>query len=519
MEKKENKFFGGKKTKWIFIFGIIVIIIIIFIFNKRNDIGPAYATVTRGDVLSEVSVTGTVVPSKNIALAFEKTGRITRIPVKVGSEVATGQTLVQLENSDLRAQVAQAEANLGGQQARLDELKRGTREEEIKIKEAELAKAEQDLENYYIGIRDLLNDSYAKADDSVRAKTDSLFTDDETQNPKLTFSVSDLQSQIDIVALRIRAGSELNLWKKELQTVNSSTPNKELEMALVNGKNHLAIVRDYLSRAMDAVDSSVGLSASTVSTYKTDINTGRVSVNTAFTTLSNQSQLIASQKVTVQKTKDELSLKNAGATVEQIATQEAQVAEARANVLYYESQLNKTYLRAPFSGVITKIDVELGDIVSANTPAISLIGSGNFQVETNVAESDVAKIKIGDTAIVTLDAYGNEVTFQAVVFEKNLSETIIDGVSAYKTTLQFQTNDKKILPGLTANVKILTDKRENVLFVPSRSIISKEGKKFVLYLEKDNTSKEISVVIGLRGSNGRTEILSGISESDRVVSE
>lgn len=520
MEKKENKYFYKKNKKWFMIAGIIVLaVLLFFIFGRTNNPGPESVEVKRGEVISEISITGLVVPSKNIDLAFERGGRVTRIPVGVGSEVGAGQTLIQLENSDLQAQVAQARASLDGQQAKLDELEKGTRDEEIRVKEAELAKAEQDLENYRIGIRDILNDSYARADDAVRTKTDSLFTEDETPNPKVTFTISDLQAQIDVIALRVRTGSELNLWDKELQTINNSTPDGKLEAALQKGKEHLAVIRDYLSRAMDAVDASTGLTATSVSEYKTNLNTGRVNVNVAFTTLSTQSQLISSQKVTIQRIKDELSLKRAGATAEQIAGQEAQVAQARANVLYYQSQLEKTYLRAPFSGVVTKVNVKLGDIVSADNSAISVIGSGNFQIEANITESDIAKVKIGDTAVVTLDAYGSDVVFYAVVLKKDLSETIIDGVSTYKTTLQFEERSEKILPGLTANIDILAEKKGNVLYIPSRNIFSENGKKMVRRLNADNTTEEVEVTTGLRGSDGRTEIISGLAENERVTIE
>lgn len=520
MGKREGKIFNKKNKKWFIVLGVIILAMIAyFVFGKSGENGINFVEVKRGEVTSEVSVTGIVVPSKNIDLAFERGGRITRVAVKVGDKVGSGQTLVQLENSDLFAQVAQARASLQTQQSKLDELKKGTRGEEIKVKEMELAKAEQDLQNYYTGIYDALNDTYAKADDAVRTKTDTLFTEDETQNPKLTFTTSDLQSQIDVIALRIQARDELNAWKKELQIINYSTLSDELERVLLLGKNHLIVIRDYLSRAAEAVDSSVGLSAATIAEYKLNTNTARTNANIAFTSLSSQSQLIASQKVVVQRIKNELLLAKAGATAEQITGQEAQIAQAEANVLYYQSQLDKTYIRAPFSGIVTKIDAKLGDIVSANISMASLIGSGNFEIESNITESDIAKIKIDDKARVTLDAYGNDVVFSAVVSKKNLSETIIDGVPTYKTTLQFEDNDERILSGLTANVDILADKKENVLYIPSRNVFSNDGKKMAKILGADGIIREVEITTGLRGSDGRTEVISGLTENEKVTTE
>ena len=69
---------------------------------------------------------------------------------------------------------------------------------------------------------------------------------------------------------------------------------------------------------------------------------------------------------------------------------------------------------------------------------------------------------------------------------------------------------------MTANVDIRTDERTDVIAVPRRAVITKDGDKIVRILEGD-TIKEISVVTGLRGSDGRIEIISGISEGDKVI--
>lgn len=511
----------SKKKK--IIAGIVVVLAVVvglyFYFRDSKNTAENSFIVTKGEVISEVSVTGKVVPAKSIDLAFEKIGRISKVNVKVGSQVSEGFVLMQLENSDLVAQITQAEASVKIQDAKLNELKKGTRDEEIKVKEAELKKSQQDLSNYYKSIKDLLDDAYAKADDAVRTKTDDLFLNDDTMTPQLSFSVSKSQSEVDVVALRIRMTNELNTWRSELQGLSTDLPPEELTRKLTLGQNHLSVIREYLAKALDATDAAVAVSASTISSYKTNIYTGRTNVNTVSSNLNSQEQTIESQKITVQKIKDELALKLAGSTPEQITTQEAQLDEAKASVHYYKSQFSKTLLQSPFAGAVTKKNAEIGDIVSISAPVVSLIGSGKFEIEVNVAESDISKVKAGSKARVTLDAYGKGIIFDAEVVQIDLSETIIEGVATYKTKFRFLNDDERILSGLTADIDILSDRKDSVLYVPTRNITTKNGKQFVLKFSENDLIAEVEVTTGLRGSDGRTEIISGLNVGDRIVTE
>jgi len=131
--------------------------------------------VKRGQVISEVSVTGKVKPLKSIDLAFEQSGRLSRMLVSVGDEVYQGQSLAVLDNAGIYAQLAQAKANVKAQQAKLDELKRGARTEDLSAKTSELKKAQEDLKGYLDDVVNVLNDAYSKSDDAVRIKTGNLF--------------------------------------------------------------------------------------------------------------------------------------------------------------------------------------------------------------------------------------------------------------------------------------------------------------------------------------------------------
>ena len=155
----QNKTPWYKRKKWIAL-GVIAVLIVagFFIFSGQKQAVGSTFEVKRGTVTSEVSVTGKVVPVKSIDLAFNQTGRINNIYIKVGNKVSQGQTLFTLDNADLVAQVAQVRATVDSQQATLDNLEKGTRPEEIQVHRAAVAKADQDLQNYYAGIYDLVND-------------------------------------------------------------------------------------------------------------------------------------------------------------------------------------------------------------------------------------------------------------------------------------------------------------------------------------------------------------------------
>ena len=170
---------------------------------------------------------------------------------------------------------------------------------------------------------------------------------------------------------------------------------------------------------------------------------------------------------------------------------------------------------------MTKTEKSAGDIVSANDPIVSLIGAGNYQIEVSIPESDITKVRVGSAASVTLDAYGKDVVFGAKIVAIDLSETVLEGVATYKTTLQFDVEDKRVFSGLTANVDILSEKGETVLLIPARDVITSGDRKIVkLLIDVGNgETEEREVTIGLRGSDGNTEILSGLKAGDVVVSE
>jgi len=502
------KFLTAFKKKKVWVPSAIVLVIILFIaFSGGGGGTQTTVAVERGTVVSEVSLTGKVTPAQSVDLAFEKSGRLQTIHVSVGQKVQDGQTLVELDNADMRAQVAQAQAQYDSQVARLQEAKRGSTPEELAIAQTTVA-------NAYQGAYDAIYDAYGKSNDAVRIQTAALFDGDEGILPKLSYSTYSTQAKERAEEYRRQAGLRLDDWYKLLQEINSQN-TASIETMLGGTQTDIKYflqLFEYLDETLNGADDYV--SQSTIVTYKGYVSAGRTQLNTALSNIGAKEQAIAAAK-------RNLELEQSGSTAETIAYQEAQVANALAQVQYAQSQLSKAIIRAPFAGTITRIPFNKGDIVQPQEIAVSLIGTGAYQIETNVTESDIAKIELGDTAQVTLDAYTDDVIFEAEVIQIDLSETIVDGVPTYKTTLQLTQEDSRIISGMTADIDIVSERKEGVIYIPTRNIRTDGSKKFVQKAtdEKGTQFEEVEIKTGLRGSDGRTEIISGLDIGDRIATE
>jgi RND family efflux transporter MFP subunit len=213
----------------------------------------------------------------------------------------------------------------------------------------------------------------------------------------------------------------------------------------------------------------------------------------------------------------QLSQLKAGARSQDISLSQAQVNQARASLDLVRNQINNNVIKAPLDGTITKKNYEAGEQFSSAKPVFSLLGVNNFEIEVDVSEADITKVALNDQAEVTLDAFGEDVKFYGQVSFIEPAETVIQDVIYYKVKINFDGKGKDVKSGMTANANITTAKKDDVLIIPSRAVIEKNGSgKFARLLVAEKI-KEVSVTIGLRGDDGLVEILSGLNEGDIVV--
>ena len=225
-----------------------------------------------------------------------------------------------------------------------------------------------------------------------------------------------------------------------------------------------------------------------------------------------------------------------------LAAAEAKVAQYRATLEKSRINLNYTRIYSPVDGVVVAKNVEEGQTVAASyqTPSIAEIARDltQMQVEVNVDEADIGGVHEGQQAIFNVDTYPAD-SFEGKVTQVRLSPTTTDNVVTYTVIVKVQNPDGKLLPGMTANVSLILESREDVLVVPNSAFRFKPSngqsaemgmpgpgggrkqnvaavtKPAVYTLDKKNPVK-VEVERGITDGQN-TEILSGIEEGERVI--
>jgi HlyD family secretion protein len=495
----------------------ICVIAVAYIMSSSKP-AEAYVLPTAGPIVQEVDTTGTVTAADSVDLSFQAGGVITYAGPKVGTHVGAGTTLATVSGADLQAQLEQAKAGLAAQQAQLAALNSGATPQSVAVSVTAVTNAQNGLTQAKQSIVQASQDGYVKADDAIHNKVDQFFSNPRSSNPTLNVNSSNSQLNVSVTSDRSTMEAVLNAWQSYLSSLPSDPNSVDIATLQTKTSGYLAQVGSYLDEVAQLLSTAVpsnSASASAIEGYQSSIATARANISAAVTELNSAE--IAEQSATsaLATAQSQLTLTQAPPTSNAVAAQEAAVAAAQANVDLAQAQLNKTVIAAPISGTITVNSIETGETAAVGTPVISMISDSKFQMDVYVSDADVAKVKVGDAASVTLDAYQSGTPFPAHVSAVDPAATMTNGISSYKVTLQFDDNDPRIQAGMTGSASITTGTDTNALSVPTSAIITEGTSTFVL-VKSASGDAQVPVTTGIESASGMTEILSGLSASDEV---
>lgn len=387
-------------------FTLVPLAVVILIGTKYFAAPSAPATPAAAQeptvIKDTITAIGTVVPKEHADLGFNRAGTITFLPFDVGANVTKGQLLASLDADDANAVLKAAQSDLASARA-------------------ELARSDVSLENAQNDGDAAISEGYANAEDAVRRQLDDLFSDDDT-NPQLTFNTYDGQVANDLYTKRLAATDILADWQAALRT-----------MSLAQAKSNLLTLRELFYRAQEAVRTATSLDAETMKTYKAAITVGLAKLNTSISSMTSIEQ----------------SVKAAQADR---AVQAAKIARADSSISQANVALRESGIYAPFSGVVTAQNFKRGEFAGIGKPVVSIASRIDFEIQTDVPEAYIAKMKVGKAVTITLDAYPDAMLPGTISTIEPAGRSIND-VVYYR--IKVSTPQSDILKnGLTANVII-----------------------------------------------------------------
>lgn len=182
------------------------------------------------------------------------------------------------------------------------------------------------------------------------------------------------------------------------------------------------------------------------------------------------------------------------------------------------SQLAETVIRTPIDGRIIGKPIPAGQTVAPgiSSPMVlmTVADMSKLQIETQVDESDIGKIKVGQKVSFTVDAYPGK-TMHGIVARVSEKATIQQNVVYYGVVVDVDGKEEGLKPTMTARVSINVGESQNTLLVPLTAVKSGNGKQYVIIAE-NGVTRNAPVTTGLMGED-KVEILSGVAEGDQVV--
>lgn len=162
-------------------------------------------------------------------------------------------------------------------------------------------------------------------------------------------------------------------------------------------------------------------------------------------------------------------------------------------------------IKSEIDGVIYKIYKEKGEFINNMSP-IAILGSNDFEIELNIDENDITKVKKGQKVFVKMDSYKNQV-FEAIL--NNIDPLMNPKTRAFRATADFKTKPEVLYPNLTAETNILINSKENTMTIPRNYLINDSTIKL-----NDGSLKTIK--IGLMDYE-MVEVLSGLDKNSKLV--
>jgi RND family efflux transporter MFP subunit len=455
---------------------------------------------------------GSVQAISETAVQARTSGYITKLYVDIGSRVKKGQVLADIQSPDVDQQVAQASADTAKSEATV-----GQSIADVARLKAGVAQSHADVERQAAAV---------KQAGAQFASTQS----------KL------VQSQAD------EAGAEAKLLQSKqqvkVQNANMAQAQAQYDLAVATEKRYRSLLaqgfiaqQDYDQVAaslktnaanLDAVKANISASQADVQAAEGTVRAGKALVQSARSDASAASENVHSAQASYEATLTTVDAANASvnASQESVQANRAQVGSSEANQRRYEVLRSFQQVVAPFDGVITSRNVDVGSLVNpganevaastTTTPSVGLFGIARtdvLRVQLNLPQTFYQSAKTGAEADISIRELPNRI-FKGKIFQ---TAGALDASSrTLLTEIHISNADNELLPGMYAQVRITPAKAQETLRIPANTLLFDSQGTRVAIVGSDNKIHLEPIKEG-RDFGKELEVLSGLKTTDRLV--
>jgi HlyD family secretion protein len=207
-----------------------------------------------------------------------------------------------------------------------------------------------------------------------------------------------------------------------------------------------------------------------------------------------------------------------GADPDDVDLQVQQVHLAEITVSEAQRALDEATLKAPYDGTVASIDIQVGDLVSSQLPAVTLLTPGALKVKLTVGETDLPSLRLGMVGLMLFDALPDK-PFPVVITAMGLEPEVDQGIVTYAVEAALlgvgEDMASRPVPGMNGSAVLVTEERKDVLTVPNTAI-RRRGDEVVVEVMVDGKTEIRPVQTGLSDTDN-SEVVSGLEEGDLVV--
>jgi HlyD family secretion protein len=470
-----------KKHKKKIILAIIVVAISLGLFfltrssAKRSQDFQNNLIVEKGSISTSVEETGQVASRNIVELGFGPSGVVADVFVEEGSFISRGDVIARLDTRELEAYIKQTQGQIAQASSGLSRV---SDIYNIDVQQKMLENTELDLElakakyDKYLDINDYnLEKSFLALE--IRELMYDLSNETEYYLSKerreaVDFHEDMATGQEDIVNAQYKRNLYSQETQTELEDINKDIAKLDHNIAVLELQNF----EDDMGSQLEKLEKGFEIS-----------------------------------KIQLEQTQKNRSY--------DIRLYNGQIMQAQGAYEIAKYNLEKASIVAPFDGVVTRLPFKSGQMaLPQGGDTVEIVDMKDLKINVGINEVDIVDIKVGQKSFVDFDGIPDE-KFDGEVAKIYPGPKVIDGVVVYSVDVRFAANEKVFL-GMTANVEIITEEKDDALSIPIIAVVYKDNKRYVRIKSGDDKIEMREITIGIQ-SDTDVEIVSGLTEGETIV--